>query len=63
MTGYALDTAAVLLRGVGGRAQLQALADRGRQRLGPAQRNSARRLREIGREAVQTADEIRELLD
>ncbi|MGO9187403.1 MAG: IclR family transcriptional regulator, partial [Streptosporangiaceae bacterium] len=30
---------------------------------GPAQRNSARRLREIGREAVQTADEIRALLD
>jgi DNA-binding IclR family transcriptional regulator len=30
---------------------------------GPAPRNSARRLREIGREAVQTADEIRALLD
>ena len=30
---------------------------------GPAQRSSARRLREIGREAVQTADEIRALLD
>ena len=30
---------------------------------GPAPRNSARRLREIGREAVQTADEIRDLLD
>ncbi len=44
-------------------AQLQALTDRGGQRLGPAQRNSARRLREIGREAVMTADEIRDLLD
>ena len=30
---------------------------------GPAQRNPARRLREIGREAVKTADQIRELLD
>jgi DNA-binding IclR family transcriptional regulator len=30
---------------------------------GPAPRNSTRRLREIGRAAVQTADEIRDLLD
>jgi DNA-binding IclR family transcriptional regulator len=30
---------------------------------GPATMNSARRLREIGREAVQTAGEIRDLLD
>jgi DNA-binding IclR family transcriptional regulator len=30
---------------------------------GPAPRNSARRLREIGREAVKTAHEIRDLLD
>ena len=30
---------------------------------GPATMNSARRLREIGREAVKTAGEIRDLLD
>jgi DNA-binding IclR family transcriptional regulator len=30
---------------------------------GPAPRNPTRRLREIGREAVKTADEIRDLLD
>ena len=53
----------VLLRRVGGRAQLRRAPIAVVNVWGPAPRNSARRLREIGQEAVQTAAEIRDLLD